>query len=98
MPEDKLGELQALDAVAGEQGMLLAFRVCEESGELEPVFMEIEHADGDEENEVALISIGDGRGFSLGRYMVPRARLDEALATARESAGQGEPAVVPREW
>jgi hypothetical protein len=96
---EAIGELQALDAVASEQGMVLAFRMCEESGDLEPVFLRIDRANGDTENEAALIAITDASGFSLGRYVIPRGRLDEALDRADEvDEVEPEPTVVPADW
>ena len=100
MPEDDaVGELQALDAIASEQGMLLAFRICEESGDLEPVFLRVDRANADTEHEAALIALTDASGFSLGRYVLPRRRLDEALDGAEEiGEAEPDPTVVPADW
>ena len=73
-------ELQELDAVAAERGLILAFRVCDESGDYEPVFLRIDNAGVGPVDEVAMIAITDGNGMSLGRYVVPRTKLDAALA------------------
>jgi hypothetical protein len=97
--DEPLAHFQALDAIAGEQDMLLAFRVCEESQEFEPVFMRIMSANAGEDHETALISIGDERGLPLGRYVVSRRRLDAALDNATDvSADEPEPSVVPGDW
>jgi len=100
MPEDDtLSELQALDAVASEKGMVLAFRVCEESDELEPVYLSILSAGSGGESEAALLAFGDSRGMSLGRYVIPRDRLQAALDAAEDvDAADAEPARVPVEW
>jgi hypothetical protein len=100
MPEDNtLSELQALDAVAAEKGMVLAFRVCDESGDLEPVYLSIHSAEAGGENEAALIAIGDARGMSLGRYVIPRSRLQAALAEAEDVENiDAEPTAVPLDW
>jgi hypothetical protein len=100
MPQDDtVSELQALDAVASEKGMVLAFRVCEESGELEPVYLSILAAEAGGENEAALIAIGDARGMSLGRYVIPRARLEAALEQAEDVEDEdAEPIAVPLDW
>ena len=104
MPENEaVNQLQALDAIASEQDAVLAFRVCEETAEFEPVFVRVFRANADEENETALIAISDERGFSLGRYIVPRARLDKALEDAEvldddETAEGSEVTVVPLDW
>jgi hypothetical protein len=98
-PDEAVDQLQDLDALASEQGMVLAFRLCEESGDLEPIFLRVDRANGDSENEAALIAITDARGFSLGRYVIPRARLEEALDRADEvEETEPEPTVVPADW
>jgi hypothetical protein len=73
-------ELQELDAVAAERGLILAFRSCDESEDYEPVFLRIENAGVGPVDEVAMVAITDGNGMSLGRYLVPRTKLDAALA------------------
>jgi hypothetical protein len=104
MPENEaLNQLQALDAIASEQDAVLAFRVCEETAEFEPVFVRVFRANADEDNETALIAISDERGLSLGRYIVPRARLDRALELAEvldddETVEESEVSVVPLDW
>jgi hypothetical protein len=100
LPDDEpLAHFQALDAIAAERDMVLGFRVCEESQEFEPVFMRIMRANGGEEHETALISIGDERGLPLGRYVVSRRRLEAALNEATDvSEDEPEPSVVPGEW
>jgi hypothetical protein len=60
-------------------------------------------ANADEENETALIAISDDRGMSLGRYIVPRGRLDRALERAEVldddgSADDADLTVVPADW
>jgi hypothetical protein len=77
--------LQGMDAVAAERGMVLAFRVCEETDEYEPVFMKFRRAKVGEPGETAMVAISDRNGLSLGRYVLPSARLDAALADARDS-------------
>jgi hypothetical protein len=104
MPENEaVNQLQALDAIASEQDAVLAFRVCEETTEFEPVFVRVFRANADEDNETALIAISDERGLSLGRYIVPRDRLDRALARAEVLDDDGadeeaEMTVVPLDW
>jgi hypothetical protein len=104
MPENEaVNQLQALDAIASEQDAVLAFRVCEETAEFEPVFVRVFRANADEENEAALIAISDDRGMSLGRYIVPRGRLDRALERAEVldddgSADDADLTVVPADW
>jgi hypothetical protein len=104
MPEDEaVNQLQALDAIASEQDAVLAFRVCEETAEFEPVFVRVFRANAEEDNEAALIAISDERGLSLGRYIVPRARLDRALERAEvldddETAEDTEVTMVPLDW
>jgi hypothetical protein len=104
MPENEaLNQLQALDAIASEQDAVLAFRVCEETAEFEPVFVRVFRANAGEDNETALIAISDERGLSLGRYIVPRARLDRALELAEvldddETVEESEVSVVPLDW
>lgn len=97
--ENTLNQLQALDAVAAENGMILAFRVCEESGELEPVFMHVLRAEGDGSDDAALIAISDKHGLLLDRYVVARGRLADALDQAEDVEDEGaEPTVVPPDW
>jgi hypothetical protein len=104
MPENEaVNRLQALDAIASEQDAVLAFRVCEETAEFEPVFVRVFRANAEEDNETALIAISDERGLSLGRYIVPRARLDRALERAEvldddETSDEAEVTVVPLDW
>lgn len=100
MPENEAVEqLQAMDAIASEQGGVLAFRVCEETGDLEPVFMRVFSANGESEQEAALIALTDASGLSLGRYVVPRSRLDDALEHNEAIGDEApEPAVVPADW
>jgi hypothetical protein len=104
MPEDEtVNRLQALHAIASEQDAVLAFRVCEETAEFEPVFVRVFRANVEEDNEAALIAISDERGLSLGRYIVPRARLDRALERAEvldddETAEDTEVTMVPLDW
>ena len=99
MPEDNtLNELQALDAVASEQGMVLGFRVCEESGDLEPVYLTVHSAEAGGGDEAALIAIGDSRGMSLGRYVISRSRLEAALERAEDVEAEAELAAVPLDW
>jgi hypothetical protein len=76
-------DLQEMDAVAGERGMVLAFRACENNEEYEPVFLRFEPADP--ESEAAMFAITDRYGMSLGRYIVPRNKLDAAIAESRDS-------------
>jgi hypothetical protein len=78
-------ELQEMDAIAAERGLILAFRACDESEDYEPVFLRIENAGVGPTDEVAKIAITDGNGLSLGRYLVPRKKLDPALAEAPNS-------------
>jgi hypothetical protein len=97
--DEPLAHFQALDAIASEQDMVLAFRVCEESQEFEPVFLRIMAANSGEEHETALISIGDERGLPLGRYVISRRRLEAALETANDVTDDDpEPSVVPSDW
>jgi hypothetical protein len=97
--EARVDDLHALDAVAAEQNGVLAFRVCEDSDEFEPVLMRILAANPGAQNETALISIEDRSGLSLGRYVVPRARLDQALTQADDvDAAAESPSVVPADW
>jgi hypothetical protein len=99
MSEDRaLTDLQSLDAVAAEKDGVLAFRVCEDSDEFEPVFMRFLAANPGASNETALISIDDRLGMSLGRFIVPRGRLDQALARAEDVDGDDGPSVAPAEW
>lgn len=80
-------ELQEMDAIASERGLLLAFRACDESGEFEPVFMRVGGAGIGGDDEVAAIAITDANGMSLGRYLVPLAKLDAALAKSEDNLG-----------
>jgi hypothetical protein len=99
MSEDEaINELQALDAIAAERGMVLAFRVCQDEAGFEPVFMSIHSANPGEENETAMIAFADEDGLPLGRYVIPRDRLDDALAQVQDVEEDDEPAVVPVEW
>lgn len=92
-------ELRALDAVAAEQGALLAFRVAEEGEHFEPVFMRVMAARVGEPGETALVSIEDRSGLPLGRYVIPRARLEQALTEAEDvDAAPESPSVVPADW
>jgi hypothetical protein len=51
MPENEaVNQLQALDAIASEQDAVLAFRVCEETAEFEPVFVRVFRANADADN------------------------------------------------
>ena len=81
----EMRELQELDAVASERGMVMAFRACEENEEFEPVFLSVERAPVGEDDEIALIAITDRNGMSLGRYVVGRSKLDAALADPQDS-------------
>jgi hypothetical protein len=81
----EMRDLQELDAVASERGMVLAFRACEETDEFEPVFLEVRSAGVGSEGEAATIAITDGNGMSLGRYVVSRSKLDAALADSQDS-------------
>lgn len=96
--DDAVRDLQALDAVASERGMVLAFRVCEGSGDLAPVFLRILSAEPGEDNEATLISVSDEQGRSLDRYVVPRSRLDAALAEADDVDADATPTAVPPDW
>jgi hypothetical protein len=100
MPENAaLKRLRTLDAVAAEQGAVLAFRLCEASTDLEPVFVRISCANPGEENETALIAIDDQAGLSLGRYVINRDGLDAALERVEDvDADDAEPAAVPLDW
>jgi len=82
---EPMSELQAMDAVASEQGMVLAFRECEETGEYEPVYLRVEGGGVGEPDAAAMIAITDRNGMSLGRYVVSRGRLDSALADSQDS-------------
>jgi hypothetical protein len=90
--------LQALDAVAAERDMVLAFRLCEDSDEVEPVFARVEQADVGSGAGAVLFSLSDRAGFSLGRYVVSRARLEAALVAAGDTDGAAEPTLVPSDW
>jgi hypothetical protein len=104
MPEDEaVDQLHALDAFAAEQDAVLAFRVDEETGDFEAVFLRLFRANAGAENETALLAITDERGLSLGRYIVPRGRLDRALEDAetiddQEPGDEPELTVVPLDW
>ena len=69
-------DLQALDEEAAGRGLTLAFRLCEDSDQVEPVFMNLE--DGDREGAI-LLSLSDRNGLSLGRYVIARERLTAIL-------------------
>lgn len=104
MPENEaVNELQALDAIASEQGAVLAFRMDDESPGFEPVFVRAFRANAGAGSETALIAITDQSGFSLGRYVINRDRLDRALAQAEEigdedSDEDAEPTLIPADW
>jgi hypothetical protein len=92
-------ELQALDAVASENGAVLAFRMEDGAEDLEPVFMRVFSANAGEQNEVALFELTDRDGLSLGRYVISRRRLEMALVHAEDlGSDEPEPAVVPSDW
>ena len=94
--DERVTRLQALDTIAAEMNMALALRVCEESGDLEPVFLRIHRANAGEANETTLIAIDDEHGLSLGRYVISRARLEEALDAAEDvEEDEAEPMLVP---
>jgi len=78
-----LRDLQELDAVAAERGMVLAFRACEDAEEYEPVFLRFEQTGP--EDEAAMFAITDRNGMSLGRYVVPGRKLESAIADSRDS-------------
>ena len=78
--EDAFNQMQELDVAANERGALLAFRFCVDGDEVEPVFVQVETVGIDEGNGAAMLAITDGRGMSLGRYVLPRHRLEAALA------------------
>lgn len=94
---DEMRDLQRLDAVAKERGALLAFRLCEDLDEVEPVFAEIRQAAAGAEAGAVLVSLSDRSGLSLGRYVVSRAGLEAALRDAGD-AEDSEPTLVPAEW
>ena len=97
--DEGIDRLEALEAIAAEQDLVLAFRMCEDSDELEPVFMRVFQATGDSDPQTTLLAIADERGLPLGRYVVSRRRLDDALARAGEATSEDvAPAVVPLEW
>jgi hypothetical protein len=81
----EMRDLQELDAVASERGMVMAFRACEETDEFEPVFLSVERTPVGTDEEIALIAITDRNGMSLGRYVVGRSKLDAALADPQDS-------------
>lgn len=72
-------------AIALERGMVLAFRACDESDDFEPVFMRVGPAGIGGEDEVTLIALSDANGMSLGRYLIPRSKLDAALTESADS-------------
>lgn len=78
--EDAFNQMQELDAAASERGALLAFRFCVDGDEVEPVFVQVETGGIDDGNGAAMLAITDGRGMSLGRYVLPRHKLEAALA------------------
>jgi hypothetical protein len=95
--ENEMHDLQTLDAVARERNMLLAFRLCEDSDEVEPVFAEVRQADVGTGAGAVLFALSDRAGFSLGRYVVSRERLEAALCEAGGTE-EAEPTLVPAEW
>ena len=98
-PDDALDRLEALEAIASERDLTLAFRACEESDGLEPVFIQILRANAGTEQEALLVAIADEQGLPLGRYVVNRATLTAALERADDiGAEASEPATVPVEW
>jgi hypothetical protein len=82
---EPMEDLQAMDAIASERGLVLAFRVCEETGEYEPVFLGVERAGIGEREETAMLALTDRNGMSLGRYVMSRRRLDAAIEDAQDS-------------
>ena len=78
--EDAFNQMQDLDVAASERGALLAFRFCVEGDEVEPVFVEVETVGVEDGNGAATLAITDCRGMSLGRYVLPRHKLQAALA------------------
>ena len=90
-------DLQTLGAVAKERNMLLAFRLCEDSDEVEPVFAEVRQADVGTGAGAVLVALSDRAGFSLGRYVVSREHLEAALVNAAGTE-DAEPTLVPAEW
>lgn len=94
-----LDQLRELDALAAEQGAVLAFRVCEDSDDFEPVLIRVHAANPGSDSETALVAISDRDGLSLGRYVIPRDRLDRALTGADDvDATAAEPVTVPSDW
>ena len=94
-----MSELEDLDSIARDRDAVLGFRACESSDELEPVFLSILAANPGQFNETALVSITDRAGLSLGRYVIPRERLDAALNEAEDvEVGDPEPTTVPSDW
>jgi hypothetical protein len=77
--------------------MVLAFRLCEDSDEVEPVFARLQHAAVGEGAGAVLFALSDRAGFSLGRYVVSRQALEAALEDARAAEAE-EPTLVPAEW
>ena len=73
--EEAQGELKELDAIAEEHGAKLAFRLCQESDDVEPVFVRAV-ADGE---GALLLNLSDLDGISLGSYVVPVAHIARAL-------------------
>ena len=99
MSESALNELQQLDAVALEQGMVLGFRVCENGEDMEPVFFRFFKTRAEDGSETALISVDDENGLQLGRYIVPRERIDTALDEAEDlSENPFRQTVLPADW
>ena len=88
---DSMRDLQELDAVASERGMVLGFRACDESEAYEPVFIQIERAGVGDADEAAMIAITDGNGMSLGRYVVSRRKLDASLAESQDLLAADHP-------
>jgi hypothetical protein len=63
------------------------------------VFMHVARANPGSEQEAALVALSDVNGLSLGRYVVSRDRLDDALGRAEDVVSEdSDPAVVPAEW
>jgi hypothetical protein len=82
---DPANDLDKLDAEAAEHGSTLAFRLCEDAEEVEPVFM---HLEQDEREGAVLLALTDRNGLSLGRYVIARERLTAALIDLlRQSPG-----------
>lgn len=94
---EPVNDLQTLGAMAAERDMVLAFRLCEDSDEVEPVFARVEHAPVGDGAGAVLFALSDRAGFSLGRYIVSRQALEAALDRA-DGAGEAEPTLVPADW